>query len=45
MSTEDVPAARDAALRFDSWWAMESDDKGPYKKVVTNAPCSAMICA
>jgi hypothetical protein len=45
MSTVVVPATRDAALRFDSWWAIESDDVGPYKNVVTNMPWSAMICA
>lgn len=45
MSTEEVPAALDAALRFESWWEMESDDNGPYKKVLTKTLCSAMIWA
>jgi hypothetical protein len=45
MSTEEVPAALDAALRFESWWEMESDDNGPYRNVLTRTLCNAMICA
>jgi hypothetical protein len=45
ISTDDVPAARDAALRFDNWCETESEDVGPYKNVVTSAFCNAMICA